>query len=123
MAAALEAQDEMVTLLLSMGASPDKTMSGGHTALILAIQSKCLTTINLLAPVTQVNLGIAVAWLARDKVDVTTGELRQLVERAAQDKEAAIEGLKYATKFESSDILKIFAENMLSHSQRRPPNS
>ena len=54
--------------------------------------------------------------LSRDKADVTIGELRQLVERAAHDKEAANEGLKYATKFGSSEIIKIFAETRLNHS-------
>ena len=90
MAAALSAQDETVTLLLSMGAYPDKTDTKNNTALMIAIQSECLTTINLLAPVTQVNLGGALYFLARDKVEVMTGELRQLVGRAAQDREAAI---------------------------------
>ena len=65
--AALAAQDEAITLLLSMGASPDKTDHDDNTALIYAIRSKCLTTINLLAPVTQVNLGGALYKLARDK--------------------------------------------------------
>ena len=97
MCAALNASDETVSLLLSLGANPDKTTDNGDTALIFAIQTKCITTINPLAPVTQVNLGGAILWLARDKVDVTTVELRQLVERAAHDKEAASEGLKYAT--------------------------
>ena len=82
MEAALSAQDETITLLLSMGASPDKTDHDHRTALIFAIVSKCLTTINLLAQVTQVNLGGALRWLARDKIEVMTGELRQLVERA-----------------------------------------
>merc|ERR1712218_282428 len=103
MDAALSASDETVSLLLSLGANPDKTFDGDKTALMAAIQSKCITTIKLLAPVTQVNLGEAIAWLARDKVDVTTGELRQLVERAARDKEAAFEGLKGATTFGSSE--------------------
>ena len=86
MEAALSAQNETVTLLISMGASPDKTANDGHTALIFAIRSKCETTINLLVPVTQVNLGRALRFLAIDKIDVMTGELRQLVERAAQDR-------------------------------------
>ena len=86
MAAALSASDKTVSSLLSWGASPDKTANNGHTALMMAIQSKCQTTINLLAPVTQVNLGGALGILARDKVELMTGELRQLVERAAQDK-------------------------------------
>ena len=92
MDAALLAQDGMVNLLLSMGASPDKIDDDGRSALIFAIQSKCLTTINLLALVTQVKLGWALYFLARYKIEVMTGELRQLVERAAQDREATIMG-------------------------------
>ena len=116
MDAALSAQDETVTLLLSMGASPDKTDHDGDTALTVAIQSKCLTTINLLAPVTQVNLGGALQCLARDKIEVMTGELRQLVERAAQDREAAIEGLEGAAKFGSSLMIEMIAQYTKDHS-------
>ena len=77
-----------------MGANPDKTFNG-YTALMFAIQSKCSTTINLLAPVTKVKLAIAVGWLAKEKVEMTTRELRQLVKRAsAQPREAAIVGLR-----------------------------
>ena len=93
MDAALNASDETVSSLLSWGADPDKTANNGDPALIFAIQSKCSTTINLLAPVTKVNLGGALDWLAGYKVELTTGELRQLVERAAQDREADIMGL------------------------------
>ena len=116
MAAALEASDETISLLLSLGANPDKTDDGGKTALIAAIQSKCSTTINMLTPVTRVNLGGALRCLARDKVEVTTGQISQVVERAAQDEEAANIGLLGATRFGSSEIVKIFAENMLDHS-------
>ena len=113
MSAAHHASDETISFLLSLGANPDKTDDDGNTALMYAIQSKCTTTINLLAPVTQVSLGGAIAILAREKVDVTTVELRQLVERAAQDKEAAIEGLVKAAQFGSSEIIRIIAENIL----------
>ena len=116
MDAALSAQDETITLLLSMGASPDKTDHDGNTALIFAIQSKCLTTINLLAPVTQVNLGGALQNLAFKKIEVMTGELRQLVERAAQDREAAIEGLEGAAKFGSSLMIEMIAQYTKDHS-------
>ena len=116
MAAALEASDETISLLLSLGADPDETDDAGKTALIAAIQSKCSTTINMLTPVTKVNLGGALRCLARDKVEVTTGQISLLVERAAQDEEAANIGLLGATRFGSSEIVKIFAENMLDHS-------
>ena len=114
--AALEASDETVSSLLSWGASPDKTDASNHTALKFAITSKCSTTINLLAPVTQVNLGSALYWLAREKVELTTGELRQLVERAAQDREAAIEGLEGAAKFGSSNMIDILGKCTKDHS-------
>ena len=71
MDAALFAQDETVTLLLFKGASPDKTDDDGDPALIFAIQSKCLTTINLLAKVTQVHLGRALRHLAYYKIEYT----------------------------------------------------
>ena len=79
MNAARSASDETVSLLLSLGANPDKTDVNGISALMAAIQSKCSTTINLLAPVTQVNLGEALRCLAKEKVELATGELRQLV--------------------------------------------
>ena len=99
MDAALSASDETVSSLLSWGASPEKTDANGDPALIFAIQSKCVSTINLLAPVTQKNLGGALGRLAKDKIELKTEELRQLVERAAQDREAAIEGLEGAAMF------------------------
>ena len=98
MSAALIASDETITFLLSWGANPDKTDTDGRTALIFAIQSKCSTTINLLAPVTKENLGGALGYLARDKVPITE-EVKQLFERAARDREAAIKGLEAAAQF------------------------
>ena len=103
MNAALNASDETVSSLLSWGADPDITIAGDQTALMLAIQSKCSTTINLLAKKTNEKIGGALYMLAREKV--TTGELRQLVERAAQDREAAIEGLEAAAMFGSSAMI------------------
>ena len=77
MEAALNASDETITFLLSWGANPDKTDANGNTALMSAIQSKCSTTINLLAPVTKENLGGALFRLAMDKVELTE-EVKQL---------------------------------------------
>ena len=48
--AARNASKKMVSFLLSLDASPDKTSSDGSTAFSYAIKSKCITTINLLAP-------------------------------------------------------------------------
>ena len=116
MSAALNASDETVSSLLSWGADPDKTNANGNTALIFAIQSKCSTTINMLAPKTKANLGGALFQLAIDKVDLMTGELRQLVERAAQDKMAAIRGLEVAAKFGSNKMIEILANCTQDHS-------
>ena len=107
MEAALSASDETISSLLSWGASPDETEAKGDTALMSAIQSKCLTTMNLLAPVTQVNLGGALISLAKHKVELKTEELRQLVERAAEDRETAIKGLLAAAMFGASAMIEI----------------
>ena len=88
----------------------------GDPALIFAIQSKCLTTINLLAPKTQKKLGGAMRCLAREKIELMTGELRQLVERAAQDREAAIRGLEGAARFGSSVMVEMIARHTTDHS-------
>ena len=116
MIAALQASDETVSSLLSWGAGPDKTDANGRTALICAIGSKCVTSINLLASVTKANLGGALYQLARDKIELTTGELRKLVERAAQGREAAIEGLEAAAKFGSINMIEILADYTEDHS-------
>ena len=115
MAAAMAAADETVSSLLSIGASPDKILSDGAHALRFAIQSTSSTTINLLAPVTQVNLGVALHHLARSKVKLVTGELRTLVERAAQDREAAIKGLAAAARFGSSAMIFLIAQHTTDH--------
>ena len=116
MSAARAANDETVSSLLSWGADPDKTDVDGRTALIYAILPKCVTTINLLAKVTQVDLGGALFWLAREKVELMTGELRQLVKRVAQDREAAIKGLESAAKFGSRTMINMIAQYKEDHS-------
>ena len=116
MNAALHASDKTVSSLLNWGADPDKTDADGFTALMFAIQSKCSTTINLLAAKTNANLGGALYFLARNKVDLMTGELRQLVERAAQDREAAIRGLEGAAMFGSSKMIDMIAQHAKDHS-------
>ena len=77
--------DETVSLLLSRGASPDKTMASGDTALGFAIQSMCPSTVELMASVTRVKLGIALGWLAKYKLELSEEIEKQLVEKAAQD--------------------------------------
>ena len=92
---------------------PDKTDADGDNALTYAIQSKCLTTINLLAPVTQKNLGGALYCLAMYKIELKTEELRQLVERAAQDRKAVIRGLEGAFRFGSSVMVEMIARQQI----------
>ena len=111
MLAAVQASNETVSSLLSWGASPDKTNSNDNTALIFAIQSKCQSTINLLARVTQVNLGRAMQHMARDKIELETGELRKLLKRAAQEKEAAIMGLDSAALFGSNEMIAMIGQS------------
>ena len=79
--------------------------------MIFAIQSKCIRTISLLAPLTQVNLGAALVWLAKYKVELATRELRQLVKRASEDQNVAIKGLNGAAEYGSSEMIKIIAES------------
>ena len=114
----MQAADETVSSLLSLGASPDIicTANGNKNALLAAIQSKCVITINLLAPVTQENLGVALSWLAKEKVELTSKELRQMVERAAQDRETATVGLVGAARFGSSAMILMLSKHTKDHS-------
>ena len=116
MEAAEQAADDTVSFLLSWGASPDKLANNGSTALMDAITSKCISTINLLAPKTQVNLEGALHWLARFKIEPVTGELKKLVVRVAQDRETAIKGLEGVTKFGSSELVHLMALHIEDHS-------
>ena len=112
MDAALSVSDETVSFLLSLGANPDQTSNDrGHTPLIFAIQSRCITTINLLAPVTKVNLDMAFFFIASGKVDLTTGELRELVKRAVQDSHVACRGIELATTFGFCEMIELIAQN------------
>ena len=116
MLAAGEASDETVSFLLSMGASPNKMNANGNTALIFAIQSKCVTTINMLIPVTDVELGKALSAIAFDKLELKTGELKQLVDRAVQDREMTIDGLFIAAHYGSSDLITLIGKYTTDHS-------
>ena len=105
MSAVLFGADETVSLLLSRGASPNKTTASGDTALVGAIQSMCPSTVELMASVTRVKLGIALGWLADSKLGLSEEIEKQLVERATQDSNEAITGLIGAAKFGSSRII------------------
>ena len=104
MTAARAAADETVSALLSLGASPDKTDANGTTALSMAIESKCLSTINLLAPVTNARLGRSLVKLACAKVKISL-EVEEMMERVAQDYQSALLGLQGAAAFGSSKML------------------
>ena len=112
MDAALSAADETVAALLACSANPNKTNSAGSTALMLAIQSGCSSTIGLLAPETSTGLGAALEKLAREQVPVTP-DIRQLVEKAAKDQEAGRKGLEAAVKYGHVDIVKLLIEKMV----------
>ena len=85
--AASEAADETVAFLLSKGASPDLMNDIGQTALVVAIQTLCLSTIDLLAPVTQKGLGRALQWLFTSQTERTPA-VEGLLERARSDDDA-----------------------------------
>ena len=99
MSAALHASDQTISYLLSLGASPNVTDVENRTALMDAIESRCVSTINLLAPVTKMNLEGALELLASSCI--ITDEVTTLVQRAAQEREVAVKGLFSASKFGS----------------------
>ena len=72
--------------LLSKGADPDLMDNDGDTALVAAIQFQRLSTIDLLAPVTQKGLGRALQCLAISQTELTPA-IKKLLERASSDKE------------------------------------
>ena len=73
MAAALYGADQVISLLLSREADPDRTDQHGGTPLILAIQSGVVPTIETLAELTNKELGRALYNLARERVEVHSG--------------------------------------------------
>ena len=77
MFAASDAADETVAFLLSKGANPDLMDKNGQTAITLAIQTMCSSTIDLLAPVTQKGLGEALGNLAIWQRAFDTRSVRQ----------------------------------------------
>ena len=87
MIAAFGGADETVAFLLSKGADPDLMCNNGDTALVAAIQSQRLSTIDLLAPVTQKGLGRALQWLAISQTERTPA-VEGLLERASSDDDA-----------------------------------
>jgi hypothetical protein len=111
MSAALSGADQVISLLLSRGADPDRTDQYGDTALIFAIQSGVLPTIETLAGVTNKKLGEALRCLAKDRVEVTPGILG-LVQRAGRDRKAVMLGLKGACMYGAVDLLKALTSHL-----------
>ena len=87
MTAAHGGSDETVAFLLSKGADPDLMCNNGDTALVFAIQFQRLSTIDLLAPVTQKGLGRALQWLAISQTERTPA-VEGLLKRARSDDDA-----------------------------------
>merc|ERR1719222_742348 len=87
MYAAKKAAEETVAFLLSKGADPDLMCNNGDTALVAAIQFQRLSTIDLLAPVTQKGLGRALQRLAISQTERTPA-VKGLLERARSDDDA-----------------------------------
>ena len=87
MYAAIQAADETVAFLLSKGASPDLMRHDERTALAAAIQWKCSSTIDLLAPVTTKGLDVAVTELAGYHGELTPA-IEDLLRRTALDADA-----------------------------------
>ena len=84
MYAAIDAADETLAFLLSKGASPDFMEIGNATALVIAIQSGCSSSIDLLAPVTTKGLEKAAMWLAAWHTKLTPA-VEDLLRTAASD--------------------------------------
>merc|ERR1719264_7357 len=87
MYAAKGGADETVAFLLSKGANPDLMCNNGDTALVTAIQFQRLSTIDLLAPVTQKGLGRALQWLFTSQTERTPA-VEGLLKRARSDDDA-----------------------------------
>ena len=104
--AALGGADETVAFLLSKGVSPDLMDKDGKTALSAAIETMCSTTIDLLAPVTQNGLGLALVFLATWKTELTPA-VEELLMRASSDEYAKMLGVKQAARHGATSMLKI----------------
>ena len=110
--AARGAADETVAFLLSKGASPDILNRYGKTALVAAINTMCVSTIDLLAPVTQKGLGSALLNLATWKTELTPA-IKELLIRASSDKEALRLGVGEATRHGATGMLKILTKYLV----------
>ena len=109
MFAAMFGADEAAQELLRWGANPNAVAGDGTTALSCALDSKCLSTISLLAPVTNTGLGVVLGCLAKEQVELTK-PLRDFVARTATDGMTVMAGLKEASKFGHSVLVKLLAQ-------------
>jgi len=120
MSAALGGADEAVAFLLSKGADTDLMCYNGDTALVAAIQFQRLSTIDLLAPVTQKGLGRALQCLAISQTELTPA-VKGLLERATLDDDArgALVNLAICIKTESTPAAKELLERASSDKEMR----
>ena len=109
MLAAMQGADETVAFLLSKGASPHLMNNREQTALIMALQSECSSTIDLLAPLATEGLDKALMWLAPFHTKLTPA-VEGLLRRAASDKDVARMGMHYATFNGATSMLKILTQ-------------
>ena len=106
MYAASRASDETVVFLLSKGASPDLMDFTKGTALQVAMNTNCSSTIDLLAPVTTKGLKEALIFVAAYHTDLTPA-IEDLLRRAALDKNALMLGVECGCQYGNSRVLKI----------------
>ena len=113
MSAASGASDETVAFLLSRGASPDLVNKVGQTALALAIQTLCSSTIDLLAPITQKGLGFALTNLAIYQTELTPAVKDLLVwaYHTSSDEDALRLGMEHAAQMGATSMLKILTND------------
>ena len=112
MEAAMIGADDTVSFLLSQGAQPSQTDNSGNTAPIFAIQSKCVTTINLMVPFIEENLGAALQYLAQVRMESMTCEILELVKRAVKNKDAAFKGFEAAVKFGAVALMEVIYQHI-----------
>ena len=105
MQAASRGGDETVSMLLDLGVKTD-------SALKWAIQSKSISKIGLLAPTAaQPDLAGILTALAAEQVQLLP-PIHNLIEKAAEDKETAISGLKSAAFYGRPDMIRILSRGI-----------
>ena len=109
MYAASRASNEAVAFLLSRGASPDLMDYTKGTALQVAMNTNCSSTIDLLAPVTTKGLKEALIFVAGYHNDLTPA-VEDLLRRAALDKNAKMLGVECACQYGNARVLKILTQ-------------